>query len=69
MRLYCLEELSSPKYNHVIKLMHNYIASLVNPTEWQKEGTWVWREMAELFISKDANAKSRTKALFCLEKP
>lgn len=53
MAMYCFEELSAPDYNAVIKVMRTYISSLVNPTDWQQKGAWVWREMAEPFIRKD----------------
>ncbi|VWX62589.1 hypothetical protein VARIO8X_60351 [Burkholderiales bacterium 8X] len=51
--LYDFGELSAADYNAVIDAMRKYIASLVDATDWQKKGVWVWREMAEPFIRKD----------------
>lgn len=53
MAMYCFEDLSALDYNNVIHAMRAYIDSLKNPTDWQKKGIWVWREMAEPFIRKD----------------
>jgi hypothetical protein len=54
MRLYSFCALSSIDYNMVIQTMRRYIAGLSNPSNWQQKGVWVWREMAEPFIRKDA---------------
>lgn len=51
--LYDFCGLSATDYNTVIHAMRTYIASLMNPTDWQQKGMWVWREMAEPFIRKD----------------
>lgn len=53
MAIYCFNDLSASDCNSVIAAMRQYIANLVTPTEWQKKGIWVWREMAEPFIRKD----------------
>lgn len=51
--LYNFCGLSQAEYNAVIHAMRTYISGLVNPTDWQQKGTWVWRQMAEPFVRKD----------------
>jgi len=51
--LYSFCRLSAADYNTVIHAMRVYITGVVNPTDWQQKGVWVWREMAEPFIRKD----------------
>ncbi len=54
MSIYSFVELSSIDYNNVIKQIRMHIASMIEPTPWQQKGVWVWMEMAEPFIRKDA---------------
>jgi hypothetical protein len=53
MAIYCFNDLPASDYNAVVNAIRNYIVNLVNPTDWQQKGIWVWREMAEPFIRKD----------------
>lgn len=53
MAMYCMDELSAQDYNTAIHAMRLHIHSLINPSDWQQKGMWVWREMAEPFIHKD----------------
>lgn len=53
MAMYNFCRLSAHDYNAVVHALRSYITGLVNPTDWQQKGAWVWREMAEPFIRKD----------------
>lgn len=51
--MYNFCQLSPADYNAVIHALRNYLNGLRTPTEAQKNGIWVWQEMAEPFIRKD----------------
>lgn len=51
--IYNFCRLDALDYNTVIRAIRMHVEGLVNPTDWQQKGAWVWREMAEPFIRKD----------------
>lgn len=53
LKFYSFIELDKTQFNQSVKLIRDYIAKQLNPTEWQKMAQVVWNEIVEPYIIKD----------------
>jgi hypothetical protein len=54
LMMYEFGDLDADEYNLVIRTMRQHVAAVVQPSASEEEAIWVWKEMAEPFIRKDA---------------
>ncbi len=54
LMLYEFRDLDADEYNLVIRAMRQHVAASVDPSVSEERAIWVWKEMAEPFIRKDA---------------
>ncbi|MFC5476380.1 hypothetical protein [Paraherbaspirillum soli] len=52
-KIYSFIALSGQDFNVAIKAIHDYVIELDNPTDWQKWGENVWKEVVEPLVVKD----------------
>ncbi len=54
LMMYEFRGLDADEYNLVIRTMRQHVAAVVHPSASEEAAIWVWKEMAEPFIRKDA---------------
>jgi hypothetical protein len=54
LMMYEFRDLDADEYNLVIRTMRQHVAASVDPSVSEETAIWVWKEMAEPFIRKDA---------------